>query len=237
VPGGEGVKHAVTVRQDVGLVLSTAPPCVARTWRVNSSAGECGAKDQVSRACPSSGVADAGAGPGRTACWQGGRAGAMSKGAGVNAVPMEIVVLARHLEVPDTLKQTATKKTERLSRYLAGMERAEVCFSKTPLGRLGKPITCEIVLEGHRHIVRAVGAGGTPASAFDAAVDKAGLQLTRLKRKLVGRSRPRHGTAGRVVAGTTGLDAVIELDGDELDGDELDGDDELDLFDDGISEL
>jgi hypothetical protein len=39
------------------------------------------------------------------------------------------------------------------------------------------------------------------------------------------------------VAGTTGLDAVIELDGDELDGDELDGDDELDLFDDGISEL
>ncbi|MGA2208073.1 MAG: ribosome-associated translation inhibitor RaiA [Acidimicrobiales bacterium] len=154
----------------------------------------------------------------------------------MNAVPMEIVVLARHLEVPDTLKQTATKKTERLSRYLAGMERAEVCFSKTPLGRLGKPITCEIVLEGHRHVVRAVGAGGSPASAFDAAVDKAGLQLTRLKQRLVGRSRPRHGAAGRLVSGGTGLGTVAGIDGDEPDADEL-GEGDFELFDDGISEL
>jgi len=128
----------------------------------------------------------------------------MVKGAGVNEVPMEVVVLGRHLEVPDALRQAAARKTDRLSRYLAGMERAEVCFSNTPVGRLGDPVTCEIRLEGHGHVVRAVGAGGRPAAALDAALDKAELQLTRLKRKLVGRSRPRHGNGKRPVLDTAG---------------------------------
>jgi len=105
---------------------------------------------------------------------------------------MDVVVISRRLEVPDELRESAGRKTERLSRYL-GMERAEVTFSNSPVGRLGDPVTCEIVLEGHGHVVRAVGTGGHPATALHAALDKDALQLTHLKRKLVGRSRPRHG--------------------------------------------
>ncbi|HXY44887.1 MAG TPA: ribosome-associated translation inhibitor RaiA [Acidimicrobiales bacterium] len=115
----------------------------------------------------------------------------------MSEVPMEVVVLGRHLEVPDALKQAAARKMDRVSRYLGGMERAEVCFSNTPVGRLGDPVTCEIKLEGHGHVVRAVGAAGRPAAALDAALDKAELQLSRLKGKLVGRSRPRHGNGKR----------------------------------------
>jgi ribosomal subunit interface protein len=117
---------------------------------------------------------------------------------------MRIEVLGKHVEVPEDLRLLATKKTERLSRYLAGMERAQVSFSSTPVGHLGEPVTCEVVLEGHGHVVRAVGAGGRPAVALDAAVDKAALRLARLKRKLVGRSRPRHG--GRKPADVNGTD-------------------------------
>ena len=115
----------------------------------------------------------------------------------MNEVPMEVVVVGRHLEVPEALRKAAAKKTDRLGRYLAGMARAEVCFSNTPVGRLGDPVTCEIKLEGNGHVVRAIGTGGRPAAALDAAIDKAELQLTRLKRKLVGRSRPRHGNGKR----------------------------------------
>jgi ribosomal subunit interface protein len=117
---------------------------------------------------------------------------------------MRIEVLGKHVEVPEDLRRLATKKTERLSRYLAGMERAQVSFSTTPVGHLGEPVTCEVVLEGHGHVVRAVGVGGRPAVALDAAVDKAALRLARLKRKLVGRSRPRHG--GRRPAAVNGTD-------------------------------
>jgi ribosomal subunit interface protein len=164
------------------------------------------------------------------------------KGVGVNEVPMEIVVLGRHVEVPDALREAATKKTDRLSRYLAGMERAEVCFSNTPIGHLGDPVTCEIVLEGHGHVVRVAGAGSRPTVALDSAVGKAELQLTRLKRKLVGRSRPRHGNGKRMTndGAPEGFDRLEDSDGpddsdrpDDIDGpDGSDGPDDSDRPDD-----
>jgi putative sigma-54 modulation protein len=151
----------------------------------------------------------------------------MSKGAGVNEVPMEVVVLGRHLEIPDDLRQAAAKKTDRLSRYLSGMERAEVCFSNTPMGHLGDPFTCEIVIEGHGHVVRAVGSGGKPSVALDAAVGKSELQLTRLKRKLVGRSRPHHGNGKRAVEGRPDDSDLQPTDPDDLSNDDDEGITEL----------
>jgi ribosomal subunit interface protein len=133
----------------------------------------------------------------------------------VSEAPLEVVVHGRHVEVPETLKRSAARKTERLSRYLGGMERAEVCFSDSPVGRLGDPVTCEIVLVGHGRVVRSLGAGGRPAAALDAAVEKAELQLTRLKGRLVGRSRPRHRAGGRI--GRTGEPETAEAAG-SLDG-------------------
>lgn len=147
---------------------------------------------------------------------------------------MEIEVHGSHVPVPDDLRRLAAKKTERLSRYLAGMERAQVSFSNTPSGHLGEPISCEVVLEGHGHVVRAVGVGARPTVALDAAVDKAASRLARLKRKLVGRSRPRHGEA-KDSAVPASLDNGASLDEvDEADEpDEPEEDDDLE----GITEL
>jgi ribosomal subunit interface protein len=147
---------------------------------------------------------------------------------------MEIEVHGRRVEVPDDLRESAIRKTERLSRYLAGMERAEVWFSDGHVGRLGDPVTCEVMLEGHGHVVRAVGVGGRPGVALDAAMNKAGVRLTRLKKKLVDRSRPRHAHInGKLVPPMpqgeppiTGEEAVEASDGDE-------GDEDLE----GITEL
>jgi ribosomal subunit interface protein len=142
---------------------------------------------------------------------------------GLKEVPMKIEVHGKHVEVPEDLRRSAAKKTERLSRYLAGMERAQVSFSDTPVGHLGEPITCELVLEGHGHVVRAVGVGARPTVALDAAVDKAALRLARLKRKLVGRSRPRHGKGkAAILNGTSQATTPALRDDDEPTEDELD---------------
>ncbi|HKH88362.1 MAG TPA: ribosome-associated translation inhibitor RaiA [Acidimicrobiales bacterium] len=123
---------------------------------------------------------------------------------------MEVKVIGRHVEVDDDLRQSATRKTERLSRYLAGMERAEVCFSDTKVGHLGDPVQCEVVLEGHGHVVRASAAGARQSEALDAAVERAALQLTRLKKRLIDRSRPRHAN-GKPYLTPTGIDTASDL--------------------------
>ncbi len=105
---------------------------------------------------------------------------------------MDVVVIGRHFDVPDDVRDVAGKKAGRLSRYLP-MDRAEVCFSRSPVGHLGDPITCEIVLDGRGRTVRVAGTGARPLDAFDDALEKARLQLSRMKGKLVARSRPRHG--------------------------------------------
>lgn len=140
------------------------------------------------------------------------------KGALVNEDPLYIVVIGRHVEVSDALRDLTSRKAGRLGRFLAGMERAEVSFSRSPIGHLGDPFTCEIVLEGHGHTVRAAGAGGRPVAALDAAVDKAELQLTRLKAKLVERSRPHHGNGKRPAPATSSSPDDTEATEDQFEG-------------------
>jgi hypothetical protein len=54
MPGGEGHKRAATAWQDWDPRPFAVRILVAHAWRATPSAGGCGAKDQVSRACPSS---------------------------------------------------------------------------------------------------------------------------------------------------------------------------------------
>lgn len=105
---------------------------------------------------------------------------------------MEIAVHGRHVELPNDVREHAVAKVEHLGKYLHGMERAEVLFSDGKKGHLGEPVSCEVMLEGHGHVVRAAGVGPKPDAALEVAVDKAAHRLTKLKDKLVKRSKPRH---------------------------------------------
>jgi ribosomal subunit interface protein len=179
VPGGEGPKRAALAWQDrnaapLAVEDARSPTPGARLPQQASVGSKTRSAVRVHRV-------------------QGGRRlAATVKGAGPEEVAVEVKVVGRHVEVDDELRQSATKKAERLGRYLAGMERAEVCFSDTHVGRFGDPSQCEVVLEGHGHVVRASAVGARQAEALDAAVERAALQLTRLKKRLVDRSRPRH---------------------------------------------
>jgi putative sigma-54 modulation protein len=109
---------------------------------------------------------------------------------------VEITVSARHTEVSDALRDAAVEKIGRLSRFLEGMDRAEVHFFEERNRRIAAREVCEVVLEGHGHHVRCKVAASDGFAAIDMAVNKLEHQLHKLKSKLqrrghgVGRSRP-----------------------------------------------
>ena len=123
---------------------------------------------------------------------------------------MEIDVHGRHVDLPSDVRELAAAKVELLGKYLHGVDRAEVLFSGDRRGRLGEPVTCELRIESRGQVVRAAGAGAKPDTAFEVALDKAAHRLTKMKDRLVKRSRPRHkasassngqGRAGAVTGG------------------------------------
>lgn len=137
---------------------------------------------------------------------------------------MEITVSARHTEVSAALRESVEEKIGKLTRFLEGMDRAEVHFTEERNPRIAAREVCEVTLEGHGHHVRCKVAAADGFAAIDAAVDKLEHQLHKLKTKVVGR---RHGGRrnGRTAdeLDTDGVLATLVDDDDAADVDDVDG--------------
>ena len=136
---------------------------------------------------------------------------------------MQVTVSARHMEVSDALRETAVEKIGRLSRFLEGMDRAEVHFFEERNPRIADKEVCEVVLEGHGHHVRCKVSAPDGFAAVDQAVAKLEHQLHKLKSKL---QRRHHGPRPRpaavpVVGGPE--PALPEVEPVEVEVDEADG--------------
>lgn len=101
---------------------------------------------------------------------------------------MEITVSSRHTEVSEFLRESTVDKIGRLSRFLEGMDRAEVHFSEHQHRRVADKEVCEVTMVGHGHHVRCKVSAPDGFAAVDKAVEKLEHQLHKLKTKLVGRS-------------------------------------------------
>ncbi len=97
---------------------------------------------------------------------------------------MDIKVSGRHTEISDALRETVVEKIGRLSRYVDGMDRAEVHFFEQHNPRIQDKTVCEVTLEGHGHHVRCKVAAPDGFIAVDRAVEKLEHQLHKLKTKL-----------------------------------------------------
>ena len=106
-------------------------------------------------------------------------------------MPLEITVSARHTDISPALRSAAEEKIGRLSRFLDGMERAEVHFFEERNPRIPDKEVCEVTLEGHGHHVRCRAAAADGFAAVDLAVEKLEQQLHRLKTRLVPRKARR----------------------------------------------
>lgn len=129
---------------------------------------------------------------------------------------MEVTVSARHTEVPERLRLSAEEKIGRLSRFVDGMDRAEVHFSTQGNPRIAEREVCEVTMEGHGHHVRAKVTATDGYVAVDKAVAKLEQQLQKLKTKLQNQ-RKGGGRSGRgapvvdaLVADTLVLDGPVE---------------------------
>ena len=107
---------------------------------------------------------------------------------------MEVTIRTRHVEVSEAVRRAAAEKVTRLTRFLEGMDHAEVVFSEEKNPRIADRDVCEVTLAGHGHLVRARAAAADHFSAIDRVVDKLEHQMLKLKGKLVSRHHPRrHG--------------------------------------------
>ena len=131
----------------------------------------------------------------------------------VEEVLLDVTVSSRHVELTTALRSAAEERIGRLSRYLEGMDRAEVHLYEERNPRIAaKKDVCEVTVEGHGHHIRAKVAAPDPFAAVDAAAQKLEHQLHKLKTKLVGRSHPKarangHATTSSASAGDDGEEA------------------------------
>jgi ribosomal subunit interface protein len=102
---------------------------------------------------------------------------------------VEITVSARHLDISPALKAAAESKFGRLTRFMGGMDRAEVHFVEEQNPRIPAREVCEVTVEGSGRRVRAKAAAADTFAAIDLAVAKLEHQLITLKSKAGNRYR------------------------------------------------
>ena len=120
---------------------------------------------------------------------------------------MQVTVSRRHTEVPERLRVMTEEKIGRLSRYVEGLEYAEVHFSEHKNPRIADKEVCEVTIEGHGHHVRCKVQAPDGYQAIDLAYDKLEHQLHKLKTKL----RRRQQGAPKNHKGEGKLGAVVPL--------------------------
>jgi putative sigma-54 modulation protein len=112
---------------------------------------------------------------------------------------MDVSIRGRNLELSESLRAAAQEKVARLSRFLDGVDQAEIQFYEERNPRISEREVCEVTLRAHNHLIRAKAASSDAVAALDRAVAKAEHQIEKLKGKLIGRSHPRrHGSVNSV---------------------------------------
>jgi len=97
---------------------------------------------------------------------------------------VQVSVSARQTEVPERLRIMTEEKIGRLSRYVEGLETAEVHFWEHKNPRIADKDVCEVTIEGHGHHVRCKVQAPDAFQAVDKAYEKLSSQLAKLKTKL-----------------------------------------------------
>jgi putative sigma-54 modulation protein len=128
--------------------------------------------------------------------------------------PVEITVSSRHTEVSELLRASTVEKIGRLSRYLEGMDRAEVHFSEHHHRKVADKEVCEVTMIGHGHHVRCKVAAPDGFAAVDKAVEKLEHQLHKLKTKLVRRNHQHTRRANGDVSVAESEGVVIDAESD-----------------------
>lgn len=100
---------------------------------------------------------------------------------------MQVTVSRRNTDVSDQLRVMAEEKIGRLTRFVDGLDHAEVHFWEHKNPRIADKEVCEVTIEGRGHHVRCKVQAPDGFQAVDKAYDKLEQQLLKLKTKLANR--------------------------------------------------
>lgn len=100
---------------------------------------------------------------------------------------MQVIVKGRNTHVPPDLKELATRKLEKVERFLEKIISLEIEFSEEHNPRIADKHTVEVILTTKAHVLRAHASGPDPTTAVDGVLDKLEAQVKRLKGKFVRR--------------------------------------------------
>ena len=102
---------------------------------------------------------------------------------------MEVTVSARHIDISPALRAAAEAKLGRLSRFGAGLERAEVHFTEERNPRIAERDLCEVTVEGGGRRLFAKAAAADAFAAIDLVIEKLSHQLQSAKKQVETRRR------------------------------------------------
>ena len=127
---------------------------------------------------------------------------------------MQITFKSRNMVLSDRLKTVTTEKITKLTKFLEGMDNADVTFFEEKNKRIAAHEVCEVVLFGHGHYVRAKATAPDAVAAVDLVVDKLAHQLTKLKGRVVIRhhSHSHHNGVAKVNGTKSAKGATAVLD-------------------------
>ena len=135
---------------------------------------------------------------------------------------MEVVVRGKNLEIPAALREDATEKLSRVSRFVHDVTRIDVEFTDVKSRRVADHSLCEVLVHVKHHLLKAHAAAVDPQTALDLVVDKIEHQAERLKKKRVRRSRPRHPNLHPAAVGAPGTGTEGDFEESESDGEHED---------------
>jgi ribosomal subunit interface protein len=98
---------------------------------------------------------------------------------------MEIVVVGKHVEVTNGLRQEVHRKIEPLSRFAPDARRVDVEFGRIDSKRADDSHSCDVLVHVKRRLVKAHATAVDAEHALDRAVGRVEEQLRRLHERRI----------------------------------------------------
>ena len=128
---------------------------------------------------------------------------------------MDIAIRAKNVDITEPMRTSVEEKLTRLTRFLDGMDKAEVHFFEERNPRISEREVCEVTVHGHGHIVRAKASAPDSSTAVDRVIDKLEHRMAKLKGRLVGRSHSRRNGSLHSASDIPSADDDTETDEDQ----------------------
>lgn len=104
---------------------------------------------------------------------------------------MEITIHEKHTKVSQEIKDIATKKLDKITRFVNDAHRLEVEFIEQPSKKATQRFICEVTVHCKRNVIKAHAESTEIGEALERVIDKVESQASKLKDKRVKRFHPR----------------------------------------------